>query len=124
MSRTLLPEPVDLASKSLMYVSERMGRSEMIASRLEGPNEEDEDKGGVMEENDAKLRKLRDEVTESPIQQNRKEAKNRMNQNCDEGENDGTDDEFNEFLQSKLKTSKGTNIQNLPNPNDHESKQQ
>ncbi len=91
----MLPEPVDLASKSLIYVSERMGRSEMIASRLEELNEEDEEKGEVIEENDAGLRKLRDEVTESPIQQNRKEVKNRMNLSCGEGENDGTDDEFN-----------------------------
>lgn len=48
-----------------------------------------------MEENNEELKKLRDKVTESPIQQNRKEAQNIMNQNCDEGENDGTDDEFN-----------------------------
>jgi hypothetical protein len=95
MSRTLLTEPVDLASKSLIYVSERMGRSEMIASRLEELSEEDEEKGEAMEENDAELRKLRDEVTESPIQENRKEVNKRMNPNCDEGENDGTDDEFN-----------------------------
>ena len=35
---------------------------------------EEEDKSQLMEENDTRLKKLRDEVTESPIQHNRREG--------------------------------------------------
>lgn len=52
------------------------------------------------------MRKLRDEVTESPIQQNRKEngSIQSRKQNGMGGENDvGMEDELNEFLQTRGK---------------------